>query len=843
MMTLRSSAATTGLALLASVAASTAAYAASGDRRVWLAADAMAVPDGALALSTNPAGLVGPAAFDLRLFGSGGGARVGPTRGAGWGAFLSVPAGPVALAVGVEHLADRESDGQTPAVLSVARASAGLGLGLGERASLGGAYVVQTHAGGVQTRTGDLGLLLRPWSWLSLAARVRQLHAEDPEASAAGRALTTRWGVGAGVRPFGHDRVTAAVDLEWPVDGGLGAIGAWLEARVIDGLFLRATLQDVRNGDAPAGDERERRIGLAARIDFGRVGAEIAARQDRNAVQGKAAAALALRISGDTATPIVERGPRAVRLKLTGAVSEGFDGPGLHLGALLGDLRALEAVRGIDVIVLDVSQFQADWAQVEELREAIARLRRAGKKVLWHADALGTRALALAAACDRIVVAPGGVVSAHGVGADFIGLKEALARVGVAFQSVQFRDHKTAGDALTRTTPSPELEGQLRHLVARRWAQFTTAVALGRDVSPGDIEVALTQGIAFPQDAVAARLIDAVVAPHELEATLRQWQWLGSEESVADRSTPVLRRTQWGPRARIDIVTIDGAIGDHKTGRGPLGRTVGGAEIADLVDRSAKDPATRALVVRIASPGGTLYGSEAMRSALEHARTAKPVVASMAGVAASGGYWTSLGADPVLADRATVTGSIGVIALKPNVAALAERLGLGIVHVGQGPGSAVDSVTRPWSPDELALLERVMGRFYGMFLERTAARRKVARDQIEVLAGGRIWLGDEAAAHGLVDRVGGLADAIDEAKRATDLDSAPEAPLLRWLPEASWLDRAKEAVGLGASAPLAGWDALQAAAGPWLDAAWLLSLAASEAPLALLPVAVEDRGP
>lgn len=831
----------TALACLGLACLSAVSTARPADTGVFLAGETLATPDGALSLSSNPAGLVGPSGFDARLQLNAGGDRLGVAKDAGWGGFFGIPIGPLALGASVEHDEDPLTAGTSPAWYNASRWSLGAAVALGERASVGSVARWSAVAGGTDLRSWDLGILLRPWSWLSVGARVAGLG-EDGAAGGISP-QPTRWGWGVAVRPLrGSDRLTLAVDAEWPDGENLSSTSALVSSRVVDGVTVAVEARHARagGGDWTALEQQDQRIGVLFRFGLGNKGVDLAPHYGRAAGQDREAGlAAGFRWSGDVPHSMTQQGPSAVRVDLRGALSERQDSGETHFGRLILDLGRIAATPETRLVVLRAQGMQASWAQVEELRSVIGQMRAAGQRVVWHGDDLDTRALAVAAACDRIAVPAAGTLSAHGIASDYVGLQEALAKVGVAVQAVRFGAHKTAPEQLTGSTPSPELVDQVQHAMQRRWQTFTDAVSLGRQVSATALEETLARGAIFPQDALEAGLVDAVVEFTELEDRLRDWDFLAAGEDVRPDRPLAARRSRWGARPSVAIVEIEGNIADRQGGISPLGRTFGGAEMAATIREASKDSDTVGIVARVHSPGGTVLGSDLMREALSKASEDMPVVASMAGVAASGGYWLSLGADTVYADAATVTGSIGIFAMKPSLADLWQRLGVTVTPFGIGPHSHVTSLNRPWTPEELASVRKALGRYYDLFLDRTSQRRKIERNALIDLAEGRIWFGDEAVERKLVDHVGGLSAAISDVVQRADL---AEAPTIRFLPEPG-LFQQLQGLATGASAAgqvTASWvSALRPALGPWLDAASLAALAADGAPLALLPIDID----
>ena len=820
--------------------------ASAGERALFLPGQSIADPDGALSLSTNPAGLAEPEGAELRLQGAAGGAQVGETRGTGWGAFLGLPLGPLAMGVAIEHTRDVNANGNIAGWLRLARASLGAAVSVGEHTAIGA--VRRWHGGarsaGTQANrppTWDVGVVTRPWTWLSVAARLTRigdtLDGQEP----------MHGGFGVALRPFRTDRLTVAADVD-KVHGERGdTVTARLTGRVAQGVHLSAEFSRIR--PAFQDDERDDRRGaVTLRFSGGAWGIDasgfvadqshVSGNGDRNSSLGMAGG---LRLSRDVLPQFTDEGDTAVRVRLRGELAE-RPGEGASFLSLIMALDRIARQPGTRLVVLHGESVALDWAQVEELRTAIARLRAANKRVVWYGDQLGTRTLMVAAACDRIVMAPGGTMAARGIGTDFLGLAETLQRIGITVQTLRFAEHKTAGDALTGSKPSPQLEAQLRHGVERRWATFVDAVALGRAITPSAVEAALDRGAVFPEDARDAGLIDAVVASEEFEDSLHQAGFMTEGTSMRDWNPPSRRRVAWGARPIVSVIGIEGNITDRSDGPSPLGRTLSGVDIAQVIREAGKESA--AVVARIHSPGGSIYGSEAMREALARAGEAIPVVASMGGVAASGGYWTSLGAATVFADRATVTGSIGILALKPSFDGLLDKIGLKNTHFGAGPHHDSTSLYRAWTDAEREVLLRTLGRYYGMFLDRTATRRGLDRATLPDLAGGRIWFGDEALQHRLIDRIGGLHDAMALAKAAAGIGDDDEVRV-RFLPEPGFLAALQAIVGLQATAGMQAavpseWRrALASAVGPWLDAA---TLADPEAPLALSPITDGGRG-
>ena len=799
-----------------------------------------------------------------------GGQVIDGSDGSGWGLYALLPKlGALRLAASAEHLTSGSAtDGQFFGRLSFAA-----GLPLGDRLAIGAATRLLGGGGsdGSSPWSQELSVLARPWSWISLAWRATGLGV----ASGAGsRGLTTRYAWGFALRPLaGSDRLTLALDFDWPATDKIGTITASLSTRIVSGLSVMIENRSATRRIGTA-DVNEQRTSLLVDIGLGFWGAElglrggqIAANQNSTALQG------AVRLSGDIPHGFVDPGPSAVIIALDGALAEGAAG-GHAFARLVLKLDRLARDPAVGTVVFRFDDAKLTWAQVEELRAAIARIRGAGKHTASYAASLGTRGYMVAVATERIGMPAAGALSVRGVGTDWIGLAATLARVGIRVEAIRFSEHKSAPEMFTRSELSDTLRQTLQTIVTRRFDDFLDAVALGRSVTTTVVEQALSNGVVFPEDARDALLIDAVCGPDDFEKELRTWQMLGPDESIALYADARHRNEAWGPRDRIAIVGLQGDIVDGGSGS-TLGRNrIGGSETAKVIEGLSERKDVRGVVVRIDSGGGAVYGSDVIYQSLLRLSKRKPTATSMGSVAASGGYWLALGADRIYADSSTITGSIGIWAAKPDLSGLWRRIGLGVTHIGSGPGSSAMGIHKPWTELEADVMRRSLGRYYDLFLDRVSLRRKIKRSDLLELAGGRLWLGDDALRHRLIDQQGGLIEAIADVRHRAGLsdDAAVEILLL---PTLSLSDRLQLALTGGPSALLGTLfgaltdtpptdtpptssvadarigghsqativAALLGAAGPWLDRAALLTALPAGTPMALSALPTDTPAP
>jgi protease-4 len=279
------------------------------------------------------------------------------------------------------------------------------------------------------------------------------------------------------------------------------------------------------------------------------------------------------------------------------------------------------------------------------------------------------------------------------------------------------------------------------------------------------------------EEAKREGLVDEVIWPDEVEGWARGLAGRRVRLAGPYRPEPERRAQRWGRPAVIEVVRLEGTIMPGRTRPGPGGGDVlAGAEtVAEQIQRAAEDGQVKAIVLRIDSPGGDGLSSDLVWREVIRARLRKPVVASMGDSAASGGYLVAAGADAIVAEPSTLTGSIGVFALKPDVSGLLEKLSISREAYPRGANAELASIAKPWSPSEREAVERQVEAFYRIFLERVAHGRGLTSEEVEPLAGGRVWTGRQAFERRLVDRLGSLDDAVALARERAGL--RPGAPV------------------------------------------------------------------
>jgi protease-4 len=439
--------------------------------------------------------------------------------------------------------------------------------------------------------------------------------------------------------------------------------------------------------------------------------------------------------------------------------------------------RALDRARGdesIRGVALYVQSAHFGLAKAQQLRRQLAAMSAAGKFVECYLETAGegsngTLAYYLVSACDHLALSPAGHVNMIGIYADSLFLRGTLDKLRIEPQFSTAGAYKNAGETYTGYGHSPAAREELEELLDDLYEQIVTAVAEGRGLEPATVRGLIDEAPIDAERALAAGLVDALAFPDEFEARL--------EELVGEEPALVEPRDYAGsgPRRgrRLAVVFAQGTIVRGNGGIDPWSQQnyLGADELRRVLRRLSEDADIAAVVLRVDSPGGSALASDLMLREIERLQEVKPVVVSMSDLAASGGYYIAAKAESIVAEPATLTGSIGVVAGKLVTRRFEEEL-LGVTHdpLRRGANAGIFTSTEPFTEAQEAHLQALIERTYERFLDHVAAGRGMATSDVEEVAGGRIWTGERAAGLGLVDELGGLERALDLARAAANLE-------------------------------------------------------------------------
>ena len=402
-------------------------------------------------------------------------------------------------------------------------------------------------------------------------------------------------------------------------------------------------------------------------------------------------------------------------------------------------------------------------APVEELRQALGAFRLSGKPVVAYTENPGTGSYYLASVADKIYMGSykGGSNMMVGVGTQMIFLKDLLDKLGVNVQLIRHGKFKSAGEMYIKSRPSEENLLQTREMVNSMWDGMAESICSSREISRGELD-GMIDGLRLntPEDFLACRLVDELLTKEELKEKITVLAKESRYEDVKFISLSdyvnINAQTVSKARRKIAIIFAEGEIID-----GYDKQEVAGDRFAGIISSVRADSTVKAVVLRVASPGGSVAASEKIRTEIDLLRKVKPVIASYGNYAASGGYWISNSCDKIFSDKSTLTGSIGVFSMIPDLSGTAEKVfHVGVTNVGSSKHSDMYSLTRPLDAEETAYMQRSVDDIYEAFLENVSAGRGMDKAEIDEIAQGRVWTGSDALKIGLVDEIGTLADAV-----------------------------------------------------------------------------------
>lgn len=488
--------------------------------------------------------------------------------------------------------------------------------------------------------------------------------------------------------------------------------------------------------------------------------------------------------SGSDKKAVLEKGD-ILHLNLNGVIAERsaenplaeFLGNDLMAEQGLNDiLTAIKVAKdnaNISGIYLEGGIVSTDFASLEEIRKALLDFKKSGKFIYAYGENYTQGAYYLASAADKVTINPAGMLDWHGIASQPIFYKELLEKFGVKVQVFKVGTYKSAVEPFINTEMSPANREQVTAFIHDIWDVVCTDISQSRGISTDSLNRYADNYVTFKDasEYVKMKLVDATCYIDEVRAELRK---LSRQERIKLISPKELASYEAvSPGESIAVYYAFGNIvgGEAESGLNTENQIVG-PKVVDDLDKLANDESIKAVVLRINSGGGSAYASEQMWRAIQLLKAKKPVIVSMGGMAASGGYYMSCGADCIFADSTTLTGSIGIFGMVPDVSGLlTDKIGLHFDVVKTNESSDFGTMSRGFNAAESNAMQQYVNRGYQLFLKRVADGRKMTVAAVDSIAQGRVWTGRQALRLGLVDRMGTLEDAIAEAARRAKLDS------------------------------------------------------------------------
>ncbi|HJN75323.1 MAG TPA: signal peptide peptidase SppA [Myxococcota bacterium] len=654
--------------------------------------------------------------------------------------------------------------------------SSGLGVRLPENFRLGATVTWNLPEGANNNFVSwDLGAGYRPFPWLGFGGVARNIGNPSPALG-----VWARYGLSTTIRPL-RDKLELSVDYEYldtsaasvVGDANLNQLAAIVRIRPTSGLVLR--------GEGRTNPEFSTwSVGGGLEVYF----------------EGLGGGAYAVPLDGDVMAYITT-GPEDEHLFGAGrrVPVVNLDGnfpyqpqtgflvvPEESYVHLLERLRHASEDRHVKGLVLELSSPRLSWAQTEEIRAAVETLQAEGKPVVAYLNGTPSNgAYYLASVCDKIYLHPAGSLDLVGLSLESQYFRGALDLVGVKPQYAKRAEYKSSPEQFTNTEPSEPAKEQMNALLDGFYGALLLGISDGRGIPVDEVEALIDEGPFTGAEALEKGLVDGLVYPDTLEEQLAEHLVRGFELKPDYRVQP--ETSGWKAHRQIAIVYVDGPIvSGPSQGPGLLsGGNTGADTVIAYLRAAEEDGAVKAVVLRVDSPGGSAFASDEIWRAVEQLQEAgKPVVVSMGGVAASGGYYVAAGSDAIFAEPTTITGSIGVYGGKFSFAELFDKVGIDYEIYTRGRKAAMYSTSREMDEIELAAMDRLIEDTYVQFKTVVSEGRGLSMEEVEEVARGRVWTGAAAKEVGLVDELGGLQDAIVHAKVVAGLDEDDEIELITY---------------------------------------------------------------
>lgn len=509
-------------------------------------------------------------------------------------------------------------------------------------------------------------------------------------------------------------------------------------------------------------------------------------------------------VASASATQAVEKNSVLV-LKLNGSIDEqGTDNtigkltgnyiPSTGLNDILSAIKKAKEEENIKGIYIDAGVLSTDYATLQEIRSALEDFRKSGKKIIAYADTYSQGAYYLASVADKIYLNPIGMVDWHGIGAQPVFYKDMLAKFGVKFQVVKVGTFKSATETYTEEHMSDANRLQTKMFLDGTWKQVCNAVSKSRGISVDSLNRYADELLMFQsaESLVKRKVVDGLAYASDMKDIAKAQFGIGKDDDlnrlfVSDMTNVKEKQTSgeeiaiyyaYGDIVQSEKVSLLGG-GSHCI----VGSTVCN-DLKDLMD----DDDVKAVVIRVNSGGGDAFASEQIWHQVMELKKKKPVVVSMGGYAASGAYYMSAPASWIVAQPTTLTGSIGIFAVFPDMSGLVtQKLGVKFDEVKTNRNSTFGNLmARPFNEEETAVMQQYVNRGYQLFRKRVADGRRLPVESVEKIAQGRVWLGADAIGLKLVDQLGGLNDALAKAAKLAKLG---EYYTVDYPAPSSWIDQ------------------------------------------------------
>jgi protease-4 len=481
--------------------------------------------------------------------------------------------------------------------------------------------------------------------------------------------------------------------------------------------------------------------------------------------------------------------------------------------AIVDNLRKAKVDARVRAVMLKPTGFESPfWAKVQEIRDAVLDFKKSGKPVYAYVEYGGDREYYLSTAADKIFLMPSSPLDLTGVATYELFLRGTFDKIGVYPDLHRIGEYKTAVNTFKEKGYTPAHKEMDESMNRDLYEQIVRGIADGRKKNEADIRTLIDDGPFLPEDAVRAGLVDDVAYEDQVDDKLRAGE-KRARLDTDDYARVSLSSVGLNKGPRIAVIYASGTINSGKSGYDPVnGAVVGSDTLIEYIKQARRDSSTRAIVLRIDSPGGSTVASDAIWRELvitKMERADRPLVVSMSDLAASGGYYIAMPAQVIVAQPSTLTGSIGIFGGKFVTGGLYEKLGAHIDSTSIGRHAEINGPARPYNPDEVKKLQEQLQALYDQFVEKVADSRHSTPEKIDAIAQGRVWTGRQAKQNGLVDELGGLDRAIAIAKQRAKIAADSDVEVVVYPPRKNFYELLSDQFTGSAES---------AAVGAWLDA-------------------------
>ena len=458
-----------------------------------------------------------------------------------------------------------------------------------------------------------------------------------------------------------------------------------------------------------------------------------------------------------------------------------------------GTMKAIKKAKDDDKVAgiyLEAGQFGADLAQAEEIEKALLDFRKSGKWIIAYGENYSTLGYYLASTANKIYLNKDGMIEWSGIGGEKVYYKNLLAKVGIKFVTTKVGKYKSAVEQLTADNISDADREQTQRYLDGWWNTILATVAKNRSLNKDSLNAYADRVITLeaPENMQKYKLVDGLIYNDQIADIVRKQLGIDKEDDINKLTVDDINADDTPVTG--EHIAVYYAYGDIVDKASPQSifqddRQIVGNDMCKDLEDLAKDDDVKAVVIRVNSGGGSAYASEQIWHQISELKKVKPVIVSMSGAAASGGYYLSSNANWIVADPTTITGSIGIFGLFLDRSELyTKKLGINYAEVKTNRNSVFGASGHPFTPEQLSLLQNNVNRGYMLFKKRVAEGRKMTMEQVENIAQGRVWLGQDAIKLKLVDQLGGLDDAIAKAAKLAKMNDYETAsypsPLSTW---------------------------------------------------------------